>query len=170
MIRLFGYLLILIVLLTGSKFACAQNAGAARPVAESCSMEISGIDTGGGLDKSIEGLRDLIKLDPSLPDCHIRLGYLLLKKDANDEAIAEFEKALQLVPRSHPAKIGKGIALSHKGDLKAAETILKDALILNPDPVKVHYELGLVYEKMGDFAKALAEFKEGVAKYEQGRK
>jgi tetratricopeptide (TPR) repeat protein len=169
-IRLFAYLLMLLMLLLGEMSAYVQNVSAAGPAPQSCSMEPAGIYVGGSLDKAIEGLRELIKSNPFLPDCHIRLGYLLLKKDSNDEAIREFEKALQLVPRSHRAKIGKGIALAHKGDLKAAETIFKDALILNPDPMKVYYELGLVYEKMGYLPKALSEFKEGISRYEQGRK
>ena len=52
---------------------------------------------------------------------------------------------------------------------KEAEQVLKAALDGNPNPVRTHYELGLVYEKEGAPDKALAEFKEGIAKYRQGR-
>ena len=47
---------------------------------------------------------------------------------------------------------------------------MKAALVRNPDPVRTHYKLGLVYEKAGDPEKALAEYKEGISKNQQGRK
>ena len=43
------------------------------------------------------------------------------------------------------------------------------AVPVDPNPVRTHYELGLVYEKLGDTEKAMAEFKEGIKKHEQGR-
>ena len=121
------------------------------------------------IDSSITSLREEIKTAPTY-SAYSRLGYLLLKKDSVDEAMDSFTKALELRPDYHAAKTGKGIVLLRKGDLKAAETTLRDALVLNPDPVRTHYELGLVYEKMGDHEKAIAEYKEGIRKFEQGRK
>jgi len=80
-----------------------------------------------------------------------------------------FDHALKLNPRSYDAKTGKGVVLARKGNLQEAEETLKDALLLNPSPVRTHYELGLVYEELGDTEKAVAEFKEGIRKHEQGR-
>jgi tetratricopeptide (TPR) repeat protein len=80
-----------------------------------------------------------------------------------------FDQALKLNPHAHDAKTGRGVVLARRGNLQEAEAVLKDALILNPNPVRAHYELGLVYEKLGDREKAIAEFKEGIWKHEQGR-
>jgi tetratricopeptide (TPR) repeat protein len=65
---------------------------------------------------------------------------------------------------------GVGIILGRRGKLKEAEQTLKAALVQNPNPVRTHYELGLVYEKSGDLEKAIAEYKQGIKKYQQGRK
>ena len=105
-------------------------------------------------------------LDPSV---HVRLGYLLIKKGALDEAMKSFDEAIRLNPRSCDAKTGKGIVLARKGNLKEAEQVLKDALVLNPNPVRTHYELGLIYQRLDQFDKAIAEFKEGIKKHELGR-
>jgi tetratricopeptide (TPR) repeat protein len=87
-----------------------------------------------------------------------------------DAAKASFDEALRLNPRSHAAMTGEGIVLGRKGNLKEAEQTLKEALIQNPNPVRTHYELGLVYQKSGDLEKAIAEFEEGIKKHQQGRK
>jgi tetratricopeptide (TPR) repeat protein len=129
----------------------------------------AGAEVNRDIENSIMSLREEIKAAPSYSG-YSRLGYLLLKKDSIDEAMESFSKALELRSDYHNAKTGKGIVLSRKGDLKAAEAALQDALILNPDPVRTHYELGLVYEKMGEQEKAIAEYKEGIRKFEQGRR
>lgn len=147
-----------------------QDGDAGHSKVQSCEDKTVTMVPGEGLDIAIAALRARLKENPSLIQCRIRLGYLLLEKNANDEAMKEFAVALQDLPGSPVAKAGKGIALSQKGDLKAAEAVFKDALILNPDPMKVHYELGLVYEKMGDLDKALGEFREGINAYKKGRR
>lgn len=121
------------------------------------------------LDGEILSARMRVKQDPSNASVHVRLGDLLVKKGALDDAMLSFDEALKLNPRAHEAKTGRGVVLARQGKLQEAEAVLKDALILNPNPVRAHYELGLVYEKLGDLEKAIAEFKEGIRKHEQGR-
>jgi Tfp pilus assembly protein PilF len=77
---------------------------------------------------------------------------------------------LRLNPRSFEARIGKGVVLGRQGELDKAEQLLRDALVLNPNPVRVHYELALLYEKRGEFARAIAEYKEGLIKYQEGKR
>ncbi len=120
-------------------------------------------------ESEIATLKTSLALDPGNASLHTRLGYLLLQKNSLDEARASFEQALKLNPRAHDAMTGKGIVLRRQGNLAEAERVLKDALHLNPNPVRTHYELGLVYEQLGMPDKALAEFKEGILKHEQGR-
>lgn len=118
----------------------------------------------------IEALRSELAKEPGNAREHIRLGWLLLGEGGYDAAISSFDQALQLNPRSSDAKAGKGAALARKGELAAAEAILKDALVLNPNPVRVHYELGLLYDRLGAPDKALAEYKTAIEKYRQGRR
>lgn len=123
----------------------------------------------GNLDGEIAYARTRVQEDPSNASLHIRLADLLVKKGALNEAMRSFDEALQLNPRAHEAKTGRGGVLARQGNLQEAEAVLKDAVTLNPNPVRTHFELGLVYEKLGDPEKALAEFKEGIRKHEQGR-
>ncbi|MEJ2698478.1 MAG: tetratricopeptide repeat protein [Desulfuromonadales bacterium] len=99
-----------------------------------------------------------------------RQGYRQLGVGDLDGAMASFEEALKQQPLAHAAKTGKGAVLARKGNLKDAERVLKEALILNPDPVRTYYELGRVYQQLGDFDRAVAEFKAGLEKYREGRK
>ncbi len=100
---------------------------------------------------------------------HTRLGFLLLEKGAPDEAMASFDEALAQSPRNPEALTGKGIVLARKGDLPQAERVLRDALFLNPAPARTHYELGLVYEKQGNTAAAIKEYKNGINTSQQGK-
>ena len=56
------------------------------------------------------------------------------------------------------------------GKDKEAEELLQKALVLNPNPVRTYYELGFLYEKREDYTSAVAEYKKGIEKYQQGRK
>ncbi len=116
------------------------------------------------IDREIETLRNGIKVKQT-DAAYIRLGYLLCKKGAFDDAVRVFDEALKLNPHAREAKTGKGIALCWKGEFEGAEEVLRDALVLNPDPAKVHYGLGLVYQKRGDSGKAIAEYKEGLKRF-----
>ena len=117
----------------------------------------------------IEALRGEMKKRPT-DSAASRLGQLLLGKGALNEAMEAFDAALKLNPRSFEARVGKGIVLGRLGKFAEAEQQLRDALLLNPNPVRVHYELGLLYEKQGDFGKSVSEYKEGLKKYQEGKK
>lgn len=117
----------------------------------------------------MEILRKEMKEKPS-DSAAIRLGQLLLGQGALHEALESFDAALKLNPRSFEARVGKGVALGRQGEFVKAEQSLRDALVLNPNPVRVHYELGRLYEKQGDFGKAVSEYKEGLKKYQEGKK
>ena len=123
----------------------------------------------GTIDEEIAAAVASVKASPANAVLYVRLGYLQVRKGALDDAMRSFDDALKINPRMFDAKTGRGAVLARKGDLNEAERVLQDALLLNPNPVRTHYELGLVYEKLGVPDKALAQFKEGIRKYEQGR-
>jgi Tfp pilus assembly protein PilF len=80
------------------------------------------------------------------------------------------------LPAQHAAEsasskvIATARALVNKGATDSAELLLRQALELAPDPERIYYELGCIYEQRGEHAKALAAFKEGVRIHEQGRR
>jgi tetratricopeptide (TPR) repeat protein len=124
----------------------------------------------GHIDKAIEKVKNAITADPENPEPYDRLGHLLLQKDLPDDAINAFASALKIQPTSRTARTGIGLALLKKGDLKAAEDRLTAALSLNPYPSMTHYALGLVYEKMNDYDRAIAQFKEGIKTFKSGKR
>jgi len=122
------------------------------------------------LDEAINLARQRVEAEPASVKAQVALGFLLLDKGAVEEAGTVFDNALAINARFHDALTGKGIVLARMGKDQEAEEFLQKALVLNPNPVRTHYELGLLYEKRGDFAKAVAEYKQGIEKYKQGRK
>ena len=122
------------------------------------------------IDQAIDLARQKITADPASERAQVTLGYLLLQRGALEEAEKAFDNALSLNARYHEALTGKGVVLARMGKDQAAEELLQRALILNPNPVRTYYELGLLNEKKGDFSKAIAEYKKGIEKYQQGRK
>jgi len=118
----------------------------------------------------IIAIRGQIGTTPDDPLLYVRLGYLLLNSNALADAKSAFDEALKRNSHSHAALTGEGIILARSGRLKEAEQLLQRALLFNPDPVRTQYELGLVYEQEGEPDKALAAYKEGIAKSRQGRK
>src|SRR6266567_3832284 len=141
----------------------------AKAPKEAASLPAPGTTPTGAIDAEIALARANVKADPANAVLHVRLGYLLVRKGALDDAVRSFDQALKINPRMFDAKTGRGVVLARKGEFKEAERVLQDAMVLNPNPVRTHYELGLVYEKLGDAEKAMAEFKEGIKKHEQGR-
>jgi len=118
----------------------------------------------------VHNLREQIAKTPDDALLYVRLGYLLLNSGVLADAKTAFDDALKRNSHSHAALTGEGAVLARTGNLKEAEQVLKEALVRNPDPVRTRYELGLLYEKEGDPDRALAEYKEGIAKSQQGRK
>jgi tetratricopeptide (TPR) repeat protein len=140
------------------------------PAPEKEQPTVSGPAGSSSEEHEIRSVREQIAKTPDDALLYVRLGYLLLNAGAPADAKTAFDDALKRNNHSHAALTGEGIILARAGNLKEAEQVLKEALVRNPDPVRTLYELGLVYEKEGDPEKALAEYKEGIAKYQQGRK
>ncbi len=94
-------------------------------------------------------------------------GYRQLEAGETETALASFEEALQMNPRGAAAKTGKGIILAGQGKLQEAEALLRQALILNPEPTRTHYELGRIYQQQGDFQRSVTEYKLGIENFRE---
>ena len=76
----------------------------------------------------------------------------------------------QIATSDHNGAIKKAAALAQQGKLDEAEQMLREALVLTPNPALIHLELGRIHEQRGDNVKALAAFKEGIKIHEMGRR
>jgi tetratricopeptide (TPR) repeat protein len=124
----------------------------------------------GDTDRAIEVMKRIVSADGSNAEAYDQLGYFFLVKKQFDDSLNAFTAALKINPDLRTSKTGMGLALIKKGDMKGAETILTGALALNPYPSSTHYALGLLYEKLNDYEKAVSQYKDGIKTFKSGKK
>ena len=94
---------------------------------------------------------------------HDGLGQFLLDHGRLDEAIDQFQIALNIAPKYPMARTNLGIALSKKGRVDEAiahfQTVLEDY----PNDTKAHLNLGTASAKKGDSHSAIAEFEKALS-------
>lgn len=165
-----GLLLFCLLLTSAAPFAAAESQQAGQMPAGVSAASPSVDASQASLDEAIKEAKKKLAASPSSVQGLVKLGNLLLKRGSLEEAEKAFDGALALNGLDHDALTGKGIVLARMGKDQEAEETLGRALVLNPNPVRTYYELGSLYEKEGDFAKAIIEFKKGIEKFKQGRK
>jgi tetratricopeptide (TPR) repeat protein len=87
---------------------------------------------------------------PRYAETHAQLGRIYQLQDRSDDAVREYEKALQMEPDHVTALHRLGEIKMRQGDLEAAAKLLKLAVMVAPDHYPAHYVLGQVYYRMGD--------------------
>ena len=90
------------------------------------------------------------------------LGNALLKKGSVDEAIAHFQKALQIIPDNAEAHYNLGSALLKKGSVDEAIAHFQKALQIKPDYVEAHNNLGNALFKKGNVDEAIAHYQKAL--------
>ncbi len=89
-----------------------------------------------------EMLRDAWREDLNDGVAHYRQGRL-------DDAIHEFQAALDTTPDIAEAHVGLGAAYAQQGRLNDAIREFQDALRINPNFAEAHYSLGAAYHQQG---------------------
>jgi superkiller protein 3 len=82
---------------------------------------------------------------------------LFLDNGHLDQAIAEFEKELQIQPQFVEAHNNLAIAFEKKGDLDEALAHFQEALDLEPQLPKLHHNIAMVLLRQGRFDEAVAD-------------
>ena len=100
-----------------------------------------------------------IRLDGKLPMARIALGAVQLRYGQHDEAIADYEIALQLDPTSSEAL--RGLASAYRAARKTAdaEATYKRAIARSPEYWGGHNDLGVFYTATGQYAEAERSFR-----------
>ena len=101
------------------------------------------------------------------PECWMALNNLgkelLAQKSTRPEAVALFERALELRPVYAEAQNNLGLALAQIGRPGDAIPHLKEALRLKPQWFPIHNNLGIAFASNGQPQEALAAFKRAAA-------
>jgi tetratricopeptide (TPR) repeat protein len=90
------------------------------------------------------------------------LGTALLQKGRVDEAITQFQQALQINPDYAEAHYNLGNALLQKGRADEAITHYREALRIKPNFAEAHYNLGIALAQKGREDEAIAHFQKAL--------
>jgi Tfp pilus assembly protein PilF len=89
-----------------------------------------------------------------LPDAHLLLGIVYRENGEYEAAEQEYRKAEQLNPRNGQVLLEMGKLLVARGELEQARIRLEKAAEYMPDAPAVHYQLGILYRRLGQLDKA----------------
>jgi TolB-like protein/Tfp pilus assembly protein PilF len=90
-----------------------------------------------------------LRLDPDLPQAHVSFGLACGLFDRHKEAVAAFEKALDLEPRLYEADFFYAREVFMHGDLEMAAKLFERGCEVRPDDYQAAALLGQVYEDLG---------------------
>jgi tetratricopeptide (TPR) repeat protein len=93
---------------------------------------------------------------------HNNLGDALLRKGNVDEAVVQFQQALQINPAYAEAYNNLGDALLRKGNVNEAITDYQLSLQIKPGGADAHYNLGNALLRKGKVDEAIAQFQQAL--------
>ena len=77
-----------------------------------------------------------------------------------DEAVAQFQKAVEINPNDAEAQYNLGNAFFQKGQLDEAVAQFQKALEIDPNSFATHYNLGGAFFQKGQLDEAITQFRE----------
>jgi tetratricopeptide (TPR) repeat protein len=99
-----------------------------------------------------------LRLKPDYPAAHHNLGLALMRVGQHDEAIGHFRQALNLKPDFGIAYKSLQTALAVRLAMTQKIADIQTALQRTPENHELHYQLGNLYDRTGDRAKAIAHY------------
>ena len=125
----------------------------------------------GNVKSAIELCQIGLQNDPTNADLHVRLGDLFLAWHLDiynsckyiDEAITEYQRALESYIDSAELYYKIGVAQFHKGDLEKAVNYFDMAISKKPKYSKAYYMLAETYTKLARFLEASINAKKSIA-------
>jgi tetratricopeptide (TPR) repeat protein len=90
----------------------------------------------------------------SLPDAHLLLGIVYKESGEYEAAEKEYQKAEKLNPHNGQLMLEMGKLMIARGELEQARIRLEKAAEYMPDAPAVHYQLGILYRRLGQLEKA----------------
>lgn len=91
-----------------------------------------------------------------------KLGVELLEEERVEEAIAEFQKAVELNQENASARLNLAYTYDRQGRIEEAMAEYRKAIELEPGNLHAHNNLGVLYDKKGFYDEAIAEFEKAL--------
>jgi tetratricopeptide (TPR) repeat protein len=106
--------------------------------------------------------RDNVARNPNAWVAYYNLGVTLGEAGRLPEAMAQYERALQIRPDYAKAHNNLGLAFGKAGKTQAEVEQYEEALRIKPDFAEVHYNLGIVSEQMGSLTDAVEHYEQAL--------
>jgi tetratricopeptide (TPR) repeat protein len=106
--------------------------------------------------------RDTLAENPGCWMAWNNLGLLREQAHDVDEAVACYERALQVKPDCADAHIDLGNLLSSGGHLQDAMGQYEEALRIEPGRADTHYDMGLAFDQAGRLRDAIAQYEDAL--------
>jgi tetratricopeptide (TPR) repeat protein len=109
----------------------------------------------GNYDKAIETLKQIPYSSDQFADTQIRIGFMLKKQQKTDEAIVFLQDAISR--KKDAPNLYTFLASLHedKRQFAAAESVIREGLLANPDNIDLNFSLGVLYEKTNRFEESV---------------
>lgn len=101
--------------------------------------------------------KQALRLNKNLASAHMAMGAVYVHEGDIARGQQELKRAISLNPNNLEAHVIYATTLA-PNDFKEALVYLQQAAVLDPNYATAHYNLGYVYESLGDYAKAITEF------------
>ena len=156
----------------------AQRPRVETPGAQAASVSPEWFDKHERIRRALEGLSfdtGVVEVDPRLADeliaqlegvaaeDRIASGFGHLQVNESIEAMTAFKEAILLNADAPDAYRGLADALIFKGKVVEAAAALETALDLEPVSAQTHFDLGMVFVRLGDRGAAIDEFQSALA-------
>jgi tetratricopeptide (TPR) repeat protein len=106
---------------------------------------------------AIQQFRAAVKANPREPDVHFGLGYLLWTQKQFAEAVSEFQAELTNNPKHLQSTLYLADAQLQLGHTEVAQSLLENALHIDPKLELAHLDLGIIFANTGHQEDALRE-------------
>lgn len=142
---------------TDKAIADFSNALCAEPHNRSAKLMLAkALFVSGEPEKGIDILAATVKSDPDDADAHLNLANAYHFRGDDDDALREYDAALDHGPSAY-AYEGRALIELARGKAQDAERDLSKALALKPDYFDAYVNRGMAYANLGDGRLALAD-------------
>jgi len=155
----------------GAAYRLSQEAGAEAPgklFYDAGSLALSRRDELGedALRFARLAFAEAVERDPQLGEAHHDLATTMRELGMAEDAIAHYQKALELLPDDVDSLIGLGAAQCDAGKLDEAIVSLERSVESHPDNGRAFANLGVALEAAGKDEKAVAAYAKAVARFD----